>query len=112
MNPAEMSRNVGDWVGEAGFESVETAAPTVANGSGHDADRATQDDAKHRGVSAASQHASGDVVATLSINVLRAKLDAAIVAEAWDAVKVIAERIRELERVGVLCLDDARRRRQ
>ena len=29
---------------------------------------------------------------------LRSKLDAAIMAEAWDAVKVIAERLRAAER--------------
>jgi hypothetical protein len=33
-----------------------------------------------------------------SIETLRAKLDAAIVAEAWEAVKAIRERIVEVER--------------
>jgi hypothetical protein len=33
-----------------------------------------------------------------SVEVLRRKLDAAIVAEAWDAVKAIRERIVEVER--------------
>jgi hypothetical protein len=33
-----------------------------------------------------------------SVETFRAKLDAAIVAEAWDAVKAIRERIVELER--------------
>jgi hypothetical protein len=47
----------------------------------------------------------------LTLDVLRAKLDAAILAEAWDAVKAIGERIREVERAGVLDLDAARRRR-
>lgn len=37
-------------------------------------------------------------VATPSVETLRAKLDAAIVAEAWDAVKAIRERIIEVER--------------
>jgi hypothetical protein len=32
------------------------------------------------------------------LDVLRRKLDAAIVAEAWDAVKAIRERIVEVER--------------
>jgi hypothetical protein len=40
--------------------------------------------------------------ARLTLDVARAKLDAAILAEAWDAVKVIAERVRQLERVDVV----------
>ena len=47
----------------------------------------------------------------MTIDVLRAKLDAAIVAEAWDAVKVIGARLREVERVGVVDFDVKRRRR-
>jgi hypothetical protein len=42
---------------------------------------------------------------------LRAKLDAAILAEQWDAVKVIGARVRELERVDVVQLDDERAKR-
>jgi hypothetical protein len=38
-------------------------------------------------------------------------LDAAIVAEAWTAVGVINERIREVERAGVLVLEAERARR-
>jgi hypothetical protein len=34
----------------------------------------------------------------VTLEVLRSKLDAAIVAEAWDAVKVIHDRIVALER--------------
>ena len=34
----------------------------------------------------------------LTLDVLREKLDAAIVAEAWDAVKAIRERMIEVER--------------
>jgi len=44
--------------------------------------------------------------------VLRRKLDAAIVAEAWDAVKAIRERMVEAERDAagnVVALDTARR---
>jgi hypothetical protein len=38
------------------------------------------------------------IVATPSVETLRQKLDAAIVAEAWDAVKAIRQRIIEVER--------------
>jgi hypothetical protein len=46
------------------------------------------------------------------LEVLRAKLDRAIVAEAWDAVKVIAARIRELERADVVNLATERAKRK
>jgi hypothetical protein len=42
---------------------------------------------------------------------LRAKLDAAIVAEAWDAVRVIAERLRDIERAAIVDLVRERKRR-
>jgi hypothetical protein len=45
------------------------------------------------------------------VDVLRAKLDAAIIAEQWEAVKVIGARVRELERAGVVDLDRARKKR-
>lgn len=45
------------------------------------------------------------------LSTMRAKLDAAIVAEQWDAVKVIGARVRELEREGVPDLADVRARR-
>ncbi len=48
----------------------------------------------------------------ISLDVLRQKLDAAIVAEAWDAVKAIRERMTEVERAGagnVVKLDTRRR---
>jgi hypothetical protein len=50
--------------------------------------------------------------APLTLDVLRAKLDRAIVAEAWDAVKAIRERIVALEREGVVELDEERKRRR
>jgi hypothetical protein len=46
----------------------------------------------------------------LTVVVLRRKLDAAIVAEAWDAVKAIRERIVEVERAGVVDLEVERAR--
>ena len=50
--------------------------------------------------------------ATPSLETLRAKLDAAIVAEQWAAVATIAARIRELERADVVDLEAVRRRRE
>ncbi len=47
-----------------------------------------------------------------ALDVLRAKLDAAIVAEAWDAVRVIHARIAELERAAVVDLGAERDRRK
>lgn len=47
-----------------------------------------------------------------TVEVLRAKLDAAIVAEAWDAVKVIRERMKQVERAGVVDLAAERARRE
>jgi hypothetical protein len=49
------------------------------------------------------------LVRSLPIEMLRAKLDAAIAAEQWDAVKIIGERLRE--RATVVNLDAARKRR-
>jgi hypothetical protein len=46
-----------------------------------------------------------------SLDVLRAKLDAAIVAEAWPAVTAIASRIREIEHAGVINFEAARKER-
>jgi len=46
-----------------------------------------------------------------SVEVLRRKMDAAIVAEAWDAVKAIRERIIEEERTNVVDLEAERVRR-
>ena len=56
--------------------------------------------------------AIGPAKTELTLADARAKLDAAIVAEEWAAVKVIAERVRELERADVvdLTLERARRR--
>jgi hypothetical protein len=50
-------------------------------------------------------------VATPSLETLRAKLDAAIVAEQWEAVKAIRARIVEIERADVIDLNAARARR-
>ena len=47
-----------------------------------------------------------------SIDVLRRKLDSAILAERWDAVRVIRDRIVEVERLGVVDLDAERARRR
>jgi integrase len=47
-----------------------------------------------------------------TLEVLRAKLDAAILAEAWSSVSVIAARIREIERAAVVDLDRERARRE
>jgi hypothetical protein len=47
----------------------------------------------------------------LTLDVLRAKLDAAILAEAWDAVRVIRDRIVEIERAGVVDLGAERAKR-
>ena len=47
----------------------------------------------------------------LTVEILRRKLDAAIVAEAWDAVKAIRERIIEVERADVVDLARERARR-
>ena len=50
---------------------------------------------------------------TLSVEVLRRKLDAAILVEAWDAVKVIRDRIAQADRAeagNVYILDEAHRR--
>lgn len=50
----------------------------------------------------------------LTLDVLRRKLDAAIVAEAWEAVKAIRQRMLEVERDAagnVIAIDDARARR-
>jgi hypothetical protein len=50
--------------------------------------------------------------APLTIDALRRKLDAAIDAEAWEAVKIIRERIVEVERAqvgNVVKLDRLRR---
>jgi len=50
----------------------------------------------------------------LTVEVLRRKLDAAIVAEAWDAVKAVRERLIEAERNeagNVVALDPKRRQR-
>jgi hypothetical protein len=41
-----------------GFEAPDTSAPNVANGGGNDANRATEDDAKQRGVSASDAEAA------------------------------------------------------
>jgi len=46
-----------------------------------------------------------------SLDDLRTKLDAAIVAERWDAVAAIRARIVEVEREGVVDLGEARRAR-
>ena len=46
----------------------------------------------------------------LTVDVLRAKLDSAIIAERWDAVAIIGARLRELERGGVVDLASRRRR--
>lgn len=43
---------------------------------------------------------------------LRVKLDRAIASEAWDAVKIVAARIREIEREGVVDLEARRQRRE
>ena len=43
---------------------------------------------------------------------LRAKLDAAILSEAWDAVRAIKQRIDELERASVVDLAAERARRR
>ena len=51
-------------------------------------------------------------VQALSLDVLRAKLDAAIVAEQWAAVAVIGERIRQVERAGVVDLEAEREKRK
>ena len=48
----------------------------------------------------------------LTIDLLRSRLDAAIVAEQWEAVKVIGARLRELERAGVVDLETERARRR
>jgi hypothetical protein len=45
-----------------------------------------------------SRPSDGPQPEPLTFDVLRRKLDAAIVAEAWDAVKAIRERIVEVER--------------
>lgn len=50
--------------------------------------------------------------AKLTLEDARVKLDAAIAAEAWDAVKVIAARVRELERADVVDLALERMRRK
>jgi hypothetical protein len=42
----------------------------------------------------------GEPETALTIDVLRRKLDAAIVAEAWEAVKAIRERMIEVERAA------------
>jgi hypothetical protein len=47
-----------------------------------------------------------------SVETLRAKLDAAIVAERWDAVAAIRTRITEVEREGVVDLGRERARRR
>jgi hypothetical protein len=50
----------------------------------------------------------------LTVDVLRRKLDAAIVAEQWDAVRAIRERIVEVEREAagnVRSIESARHRR-
>ena len=59
---------------------------------------------------ASSEAASGDPKALAAA--LRAKLDAAILAEAWDAVKAIKARVDELEREGVIDLERERHRRR
>jgi hypothetical protein len=46
-----------------------------------------------------------------TLEVLRAKLDAAIVAEAWDAVKAIRDRMAEMQRADVVDLAGERARR-
>jgi hypothetical protein len=46
----------------------------------------------------------------LTLDLLRRKLDAAIVAEAWEAVRAIRERIVEVERSGVIDLARERAR--
>jgi hypothetical protein len=46
------------------------------------------------------------------VETLRAKLDAAIVAERWDAVAAIRARIVEVERAGVVDLERERARRR
>jgi hypothetical protein len=54
------------------------------------------------------------IVSEPSVETLRAKLDAAIVAEAWDAVEAIRERIVQAEREadGVVQLSTRRRGRR
>ena len=60
----------------------------------------------------ADTSAQAPTTRSLTVEVLRAKLDAAIVAEAWDAVSVIAERLREIERAGIIDLEGERNRRR
>lgn len=47
----------------------------------------------------------------ISLEMLRSKLDAAIVAERWDAVAAIRARIVEVERADVIDLERERKRR-
>jgi hypothetical protein len=62
-------------------------------------------------VDASSRRSASAGAKPITSEVLRAKLDAAIVAEAWEAVKAIRERIVEIERAGVVDLDAERARR-
>lgn len=54
---------------------------------------------------------SAALAPALSINLLCRKLDAAILAEAWDAVRIVRDRIVEIERAQVVDLDAERARR-
>ena len=53
----------------------------------------------------------GNADPVLDLPTLRRKLDAAILAEAWEAVKAVRERITELERAAVVNLETERARR-
>jgi hypothetical protein len=58
-----------------------------------------------------SQEAAPNV-GTPSLETLRAKLDAAIVAERWDAVAAIRARITEVERADIVDLEHVRANRR
>lgn len=74
------------------------ASPTDARSVEEEAAAAIDDVAKLEPSQTNSQRS--EPVPELTIDVLRRKLDAAIVAEAWDAVKAIRQRMNELERAA------------
>ncbi len=90
-------RREGTWVPEEGVERTDPARIPAIPAEVTSTESA-RDDVSHREqVRPWPRDRVHSASESLTVDVLRAKLDAAIVAEAWDAVKVIAERLRVAE---------------
>jgi hypothetical protein len=90
-------------VGATGFEGGDQIAPSPAENKADRASEAGGIPTASRRVADRPGHVAtspGSEPPQLTVDVLRQKLDTAILAEAWDAVKVIRERLVEAERAA------------